>query len=103
MSKQSRFDSPARLRPFNRRNFLKAAGSAAILPAVLPAFGAQSSGASANNSINLGVIGMGWQGPGNTEAFLASEEAESITGQLFCVRGAEVMIPNRSPPRRRDR
>ncbi len=78
MSQEFRSDNPARLRPFNRRNFLKAAGSAAILPAVLPAFGAQSSGASANNSINLGVIGMGWQGPGNTQAFLASQDCQVV-------------------------
>ncbi len=65
----------------NRRSFLKAAGSAAILPAVLPAHAAQSSGTSgtaANNRINLGVIGMGWQGPWNTQAFLASDSCQVI-------------------------
>lgn len=67
---------PVRL--FNRRHFLKAAGSAAILPAVLPSFAAQSSGASANNRINLGVIGMGWQGTGNTQSFLASEDCQVV-------------------------
>lgn len=65
----------------NRRHFLKAAGSAAILPAVLPSYAAQSSGASApsaNNRINVGVIGMGWQGPWNTQAFLASDDCKVI-------------------------
>jgi predicted dehydrogenase len=62
----------------NRRHFLKAAASAAILPSVLPARAAQSSQSSgsrtsANDLINLGVIGMGGQGPGNTKAFLASD------------------------------
>src|SRR5579863_8162058 len=78
MSQQSSSEDALRVRSFNRRNFLKAAGSAAILPAVLPAFGAQSSGTPANNSINLGVIGMGWQGPGNTEAFLASPDCRVV-------------------------
>ncbi len=70
--------TPAVQRPFNRRQFLKAAGSAAILPAVLPARGAQGSGAAANNRINLGVIGMGLQGPNNTRAFLALEDCQVV-------------------------
>ena len=75
--------SDAKLSLFNRRHFLKAAGSAAILPAVLPArvARAQSSGSSgyaANSRINMGVIGMGWQGPWNTKAFLASEDCRVI-------------------------
>jgi predicted dehydrogenase len=78
MSEHSRSEDTLRPRSLNRRNFLKAAGSAAILPAVLPAFARQSSGASANNRINLGVIGMGWQGPGNTQAFLASEDCQVV-------------------------
>jgi predicted dehydrogenase len=69
-----------RLGYLNRRHFLKAAGSAAILPSVLPAFARQSteSKTPANNRINLGVIGMGWQGPGNTEAFLASDDCQVV-------------------------
>lgn len=70
---------------FNRRNFLKAAGAAAVLPAALPAFSAQTTGTSAssstnspNNRINLGVIGMGMQGPGNTKAFLASDDCQVV-------------------------
>jgi predicted dehydrogenase len=71
--------SAIRLRSFNRRRFLKTAGTAAILPAVLPAARAlQSSGSSANNRINLGVIGMGWQGPGNTQSFLASQDCQVV-------------------------
>ncbi len=62
----------------NRRHFLKAAGSAAILPVVLPGHAAQSPGNSANNRINLGVIGMGWQGPGNTQAFLALDDCQVV-------------------------
>jgi len=78
MSKWSRSEGAVQPRSLNRRNFLKAAGSAAILPAVLPAFGSQSSGTPANNSINLGVIGMGWQGPGNTQSFLASPDCQVV-------------------------
>ena len=63
---------------FNRRRFLKAAGSAAVLPSVLRGFAAQTSTTSANNRINLGVIGMGWQGPGNTEAFLTLPDCQVV-------------------------
>jgi len=41
---------------------------------VLPGYAAQSLSSSANNRINIGVIGMGWQGPGNTKSFLALED-----------------------------
>ncbi len=61
----------------NRRNFLKSAGAAAMLPVFAPAF-AQTPGGSANNRINLGVIGMGWQGPANTKAFLELEDCQVV-------------------------
>ena len=61
----------------NRRNFLKSAGAAAMLPAFAPAL-AQTAGGSANNRINLGVIGMGWQGPANTKAFLELEDCQVV-------------------------
>ena len=70
--------SESLLRPFNRRRFLKTAGSAAILPAVLRSAAAQTSTTSPNNRINLGVIGMGWQGPGNTEAFLTLSDCQVV-------------------------
>jgi predicted dehydrogenase len=66
------------LRPFNRRRFLTTAGSAAILPAVLRSAAAQTTPTSPNNRINLGVIGMGWQGPGNTEAFLTLSDCQVV-------------------------
>ena len=66
------------LRSFNRRRFLKTAGTAAILPAVLRGYAAQTSATSPNNRINLGVIGMGWQGPGNTQNFLASQDCQVV-------------------------
>jgi predicted dehydrogenase len=78
MSRQSGSNDTLRIRSLDRRKFLKAAGSAAILPVVLPAFGAQSSPTSANNRINLGVIGMGWQGTGNTQSFLPLEDCQVV-------------------------
>ena len=35
-------------------------------------------GSSANNRINLGVIGMGWQGSGNTKSYLASDDCQVV-------------------------
>lgn len=66
------------LRPFNRRRFLKTAGTAAVLPAVMRGYAAQAPATPANNRINLGVIGMGWQGPGNTEAFLNLPDCQVV-------------------------
>jgi predicted dehydrogenase len=78
MSGKTSGEDTLRPRSVNRRHFLKAAGSAAILPAVLPAFARQSAGGSANNRINVGVIGMGWQGPNNTRAFLALDDCQVV-------------------------
>ena len=64
MSKKSNSNDIQKVRVFDRRHFLKLAGSAAIFPAVIPALAAQSSETSANNRINVGVIGMGMAGAG---------------------------------------
>ncbi len=65
-------------RTLNRRRFLQTAGSAAFLPAILRGAAAQTSTTSPNNRINLGVIGMGWQGPGNTAAFLTLPDCQVV-------------------------
>jgi len=78
MSRHSGSEDTLQNRPLNRRHFLKAAGAAAILPTVLPGYAAQSLSSSANNRINIGVIGMGWQGPGNTKSFLALEDCQVV-------------------------
>jgi len=89
MPKQTRTEGSVRPPSINRRNFLKVAGSAAILPAVLPAYAAQSAAtpasasktaasSAANSRINIGVIGMGWQGPGNTKSFLALDDCQVV-------------------------
>ena len=41
-------------------------------------YAAQTPATPANNRINLGVIGMGWQGPGNTEAFLNLSDCQVV-------------------------
>lgn len=77
MSKTSLPEGP--LGSLSRRHFLKVAGSAAILPTVSSyAWQSTSSTTSANGRINVGVIGMGWQGPGNTKSFLASPDCQVV-------------------------
>jgi predicted dehydrogenase len=64
---------------FNRRQFLKTAGAAIVLPTILPGsvFGGDGRIAPSNR-INLGVIGMGWQGPANTQSFLAETDCQVV-------------------------
>src|SRR3569832_1277580 len=65
----------------SRRGFLRAAGATAVLPSVLASrvMGLMASSSTpANNRINVGVIGMGWQGPSNTQAFLALEDCQVV-------------------------
>jgi len=65
----------------DRRDFLKIAGSTAVLPSVLLAQAkSQTANANtpANNRINIGVIGVGWQGPANTQAFLALDDCQVV-------------------------
>ena len=61
--------------PFTRRDFLKAAGAAAILPG--SAWG-QAARPSASNRITLGVIGWGMMGPSNTKVFLAQDDCQVV-------------------------
>jgi predicted dehydrogenase len=64
---------------FNRRQFLKTTGAALILPAIMPSsvFGGDGTTAPSNR-VNLGVIGMGWQGPSNTQSFLAETDCQVV-------------------------
>jgi predicted dehydrogenase len=64
---------------FNRRQFLKTAGAALVLPTILPSsvFGGDGKTAPSNR-INLGVIGMGWQGPSNTKSFLVEDDCQVV-------------------------
>ena len=49
-----------------------------MLPVALRGNAAQSSTTSANNRINVGVIGMGWQGPGNTDSLLTLSDCQVV-------------------------
>ena len=61
---------------WSRRNFLKTAGAALVLPTILPGslFGQNRP----SNRITLGVIGWGMQGPGNTRSFLAEDDCQVV-------------------------
>ena len=63
----------------DRRQFLKLAGAAAVLPAILPSSVLGRDGKTApSNKINLGVLGWGMQGPGNTQSFLVEEDCQVV-------------------------
>jgi predicted dehydrogenase len=63
----------------NRRDFIATSAAAAILPLILPGCATGTNARPrASNRINLGVIGMGWQGPGNTQNFLAQSDCQVI-------------------------
>jgi predicted dehydrogenase len=64
----------------SRRHFLGTAAAAVTLPLILPgcASSAFTRRTSPNSRINLGVIGMGWQGPGNTQNFLTMDECRVV-------------------------
>ncbi|HEY1161254.1 MAG TPA: Gfo/Idh/MocA family oxidoreductase [Terracidiphilus sp.] len=62
------------LSPLTRRDFLKVAGAAAILPASAWGTGRPS----ASNRITVGVIGWGMMGPANTKAFLAEQDCQVV-------------------------
>ncbi len=65
---------------YSRRNFLKAAGAAVVLPAILPgcALGRDGKKISANDKINIGVVGWGMQGPSNTKSFMFEKDCRVV-------------------------
>jgi len=64
---------------FDRRQFLKAAGAAVVLPTILPGCVLGRSGKTPpSGKINMGVIGWGMQGPGNTKSFLVEEDCHVV-------------------------
>ena len=70
--------SPA-ARNFSRRQFLKAAGAAVVLPAILPGCVTGRGGKTPpSGKITMGVIGWGMQGPANTRNFLAEEDCRVV-------------------------
>ncbi|MGC9944390.1 MAG: Gfo/Idh/MocA family oxidoreductase [Verrucomicrobiota bacterium] len=60
----------------SRRQFIATAGAAMVMPMIMPSsiFGQNAP----SKRINLGVIGMGWQGPGNTQSFLALDACRVV-------------------------
>ena len=61
----------------NRRHFLKTAGAALVLPAIVPSsvlFGQNTP----SKRITLGAIGWGMQGPGNTKNFLGQKDCQVV-------------------------
>jgi len=64
---------------FSRRRFLKVAGAAIALPAILPGsvFG-RAGNVAPSNRITLGVVGWGMMGPGNTQSFLYQDDCQVV-------------------------
>ncbi len=64
----------------SRRHFLKAAGTAIVLPTILPGcvIGRGGKKIRANGKINMGVVGWGMQGPSNTKSFLFEKDCQVV-------------------------
>ena len=73
-----------------RRKFLATTGAALVFPAILPSstlgFGRKTS---PSNRINVGVIGCGGQGNGDTESFLRLAECRVVAA---CFRDLELLL-----------
>jgi predicted dehydrogenase len=74
----SHMKSPQPNKNYNRRQFLKAAGAAIVLPAILPGCATGGPRTTASNKITLGVIGWGMQGPSDTQAFLYEQDCRVV-------------------------
>src|ERR1700744_835205 len=73
--------NPSPNNTISRRNFIAKASAAMVLPLILPGCATSSGGGyrpRPSGRINLGVIGMGWQGPSNTQGFLALGDCQVI-------------------------
>ena len=66
------------LNSLSRRRFLATAGAAVALPLFAPRLALGQAKRRASNRINLGVIGWGMQGPGNTASFLNEEDCQVV-------------------------
>ena len=75
-------DKPRRASPLksiNRRNFLKTAGAAIVLPTILPGCVLGRGGkAPPSGKVTMGVVGWGMQGPGDTKSFLAEDDCRVV-------------------------
>jgi predicted dehydrogenase len=76
MQKNSSVQKPG---SYNRRQFLKTAGTAAVAPLILQGYaGAQDRPTRPSNRITMGVVGWGMQGPGNTKSFLYEDGCQVV-------------------------
>jgi predicted dehydrogenase len=62
----------------NRRNFLKTAGAAIVLPTILPSSVLGRGGKAPSGKITMGVVGWGFQGPGDTKSFLSEDDCRVV-------------------------
>jgi predicted dehydrogenase len=63
----------------DRRQFLKAAGAAIVLPTILPGCVLGRGGKPPpSGKINMGVVGWGMQGPSNTRSFLVEDDCRVV-------------------------
>ena len=63
----------------NRRRFLKTAGAALVLPAILPGcVSPRTRRPAPSGRITMGVIGWGMQGPSNTNNFLGQDDCQVV-------------------------
>jgi predicted dehydrogenase len=63
----------------SRRHFLATAGAAVVLPMIVPSCAVGRAGRSRpSNRINLGIVGWGMQGPGNTKSFLFEDDCQVV-------------------------
>jgi predicted dehydrogenase len=77
MQNKPRNASP--MKSINRRNFLKTAGAAIILPAILPGCVLGRGGkAPPSGKINMGVVGWGGQGRSDTGEFLGQDDCRVV-------------------------
>jgi len=67
------------VKKISRRQFLAATSMAIAAPAFVPASALGWGGATAaSNRVNLGIVGWGLQGPGNTEQFLGLKNCQVV-------------------------
>jgi len=64
---------------FDRRQFLKAAGAAIVLPTILPGCVTGRGGKTPpSGKITMGIVGWGMQGPNNTNSFLVEDDCHIV-------------------------
>jgi predicted dehydrogenase len=67
------------MKSINRRNFLKTAGAAIVLPTILPSHVLGRDGKTPpSGKVTMAVIGWGMQGPGDTNSFLSEEDCKVV-------------------------